>query len=665
MQRNVFSNVLVLLLATGIAGSLACGSGNGTDGKDVVDVDSVGIDATGEADTGPGDVPGTDSGEDSVDQDAADVADEEVDTYEPPPPPDRDGDGVPDEFDLFPDDRCEAWDLDGNGVGDGADPDRDGDGVPDRWERRVGTDPNDPLDFPDDTDTDGDGVPDYADLYPDDPDHSDDGTASDTHVRADLCVLGHSPGWFAGDLHMHSTYSDGDDSVETVVAMAEYYMDPRLLARHPEYRGRPLQFIALTDHRTVDGMFDPAYQSDKVVLIPGIEVGGPSHGNGLGVLTTINHDAAAGSNYVEKVASIAERLRWQGATFQANHPCSPKISWTPDIEFLDAIEIWNVSWGIERAITEEELDGKAGSTGGENVYIRPAIRRVRTNSNHQAMAIWENTLACGLHLAVVGGGDRHMLFPLGRPTTLLHARQLGVHDLLDAIRARRTAIARGPEVVRAQAWLAETDGEGEVMIGGTVRSNSGSSLSLRVRLDRAAGHVVQVVAGPVMDGPCTGEALDDFPGGRVIQTYMVPGDAGDDHEWTTSVTVPSPGWLYLRILEPMALDGLTPDTVTRIRDAIATVREGLSDPVLGLVPLFITLLDGLDIAAHEECTQESWDGPGELRAECVLADPHPMYTYLLPGVIDQVLNLWQGEAPEGDYSLGFISSAFRILPSGD
>ncbi len=42
---------------------------------------------------------------------------------------DRDGDGIPDEHDAFPDDPTEAYDFDQDGIGDNADPDRDGDGA--------------------------------------------------------------------------------------------------------------------------------------------------------------------------------------------------------------------------------------------------------------------------------------------------------------------------------------------------------------------------------------------------------------------------------------------------------------------------------------------------------------------------------------------------------
>jgi hypothetical protein len=64
-------------------------------------------------------------------------------------PGDRDGDGVPDDVDVFPDDGGEWEDTDGDGVGD------NGDAFPD-----------DPTEW---SDRDGDGVGDNADVFPDDP----------------------------------------------------------------------------------------------------------------------------------------------------------------------------------------------------------------------------------------------------------------------------------------------------------------------------------------------------------------------------------------------------------------------------------------------------------------------------------------------------------------
>lgn len=63
--------------------------------------------------------------------------------------PDRDGDGIPDDEDAFPDDPNESSDMDGDGIGDNSDPDRDGDGFSNEEELQAGTNPDDVNDYPD------------------------------------------------------------------------------------------------------------------------------------------------------------------------------------------------------------------------------------------------------------------------------------------------------------------------------------------------------------------------------------------------------------------------------------------------------------------------------------------------------------------------------------
>ena len=94
--------------------------------------------------------------------------------------PDRDGDGVADDTDSFPDDPTETTDTDNDGVGDNKDPDADNDGTSDD-EDDFPTDPNE------DTDTDADGVGDNADVD-DDNDGEPDSTDSDSNGNGILDI---------------------------------------------------------------------------------------------------------------------------------------------------------------------------------------------------------------------------------------------------------------------------------------------------------------------------------------------------------------------------------------------------------------------------------------------------------------------------------------------
>ncbi len=93
---------------------------------------------------------------------------------------DKDGDGVNNEDDIFPEDPKEWDDTDSDGIGDNEDTDDDNDGYSDEAELACNADTKNPQDFPEDTDEDlipdcldedidNDGCLNEIDLYPYDP----------------------------------------------------------------------------------------------------------------------------------------------------------------------------------------------------------------------------------------------------------------------------------------------------------------------------------------------------------------------------------------------------------------------------------------------------------------------------------------------------------------
>ena len=95
---------------------------------------------------------------------------------------DRDGDGIADPYDAFPDDRSERYDTDLDGIGNNRDTDDDNDGVADG-------DDAFPLDVNETVDSDGDGVGDNSDVFPDDDsewaDSDGDGIGDNADIDAD------------------------------------------------------------------------------------------------------------------------------------------------------------------------------------------------------------------------------------------------------------------------------------------------------------------------------------------------------------------------------------------------------------------------------------------------------------------------------------------------
>ena len=151
---------------------------------------------------------------------------------------DRDGDGILDDDDMFPDDATEWRDLDADGVGDNSDgcplqagtsrldrlgcTDSDGDGTSDpdgSWTVEDGADafPDDPSES---RDSDGDGVGDHADPLPNDPsewsDNDDDGIGDLSDTDDDNDGVPDSEDDFALD-RCASLDTDSDGMPDSVV----------------------------------------------------------------------------------------------------------------------------------------------------------------------------------------------------------------------------------------------------------------------------------------------------------------------------------------------------------------------------------------------------------------------------------------------------------------
>ncbi|SVA03638.1 uncharacterized protein METZ01_LOCUS56492, partial [marine metagenome] len=137
---------------------------------------------------------------------------------------DIDGDGVSDSQDAFPLNDSEAFDTDGDGIGNNADTDDDGDGVVDAVDAF-------PLDATEVADSDGDGIGDNAD--PDTP-------TFDTNVGHPVFASPHAkPIVINGSyVYVTNTPSDTVDVVaiasERVVARIDVGIDPVGLAVRPD-----------------------------------------------------------------------------------------------------------------------------------------------------------------------------------------------------------------------------------------------------------------------------------------------------------------------------------------------------------------------------------------------------------------------------------------------
>jgi hypothetical protein len=217
------------------------------------------------------------------------------------------------------------------------------------------------------------------------------------------------PRWYRGDLHSHTTHSDGDITVPERVRSAV---------------ARGLDFLAITDHNTVSHHAEMVDWPDELIPIRGSEIT-TYHGHinvwGLGEAIDWRGDRRGGG-----AEGILEAAHRQGALASINHPSAFGDPWCVgchwdfarvDYSRFDGMEVWNGRW----AIPETDDEG--------------------------ALALWTDLLDAGFRLTAVSGSDSHSAEEdayLALPSTYVFADDASEEGILDGIRRGRVILSSGP-----------------------------------------------------------------------------------------------------------------------------------------------------------------------------------------------------------------------------
>jgi hypothetical protein len=270
-------------------------------------------------------------------------------------------------------------------------------------------------------------------------------------------VLRDVPGWYRGDLHLHTVHSDGRYTPEEVLTRA---------------RAAGLDFIASTDHNTsaAHAAWAPPHQPDLLVLA------------GEEVTTRAGHWGAVGLppgwwvdwRYRPEdgvLPAIAREVRAQGALVTANHPFAPIPggTWEFGYDEVDAVEVWN---------------------GGLDEL-----------ANDEAVAAWDGLLRAGRTVVAVAGSDAHRPpDQVGSAQTVVWADRLAAADLVAGLRAGRCYLAGS---ARVGVSLSATAAGRRAGMGGRLHGRPDEPLSVRLRVRGAAGSVATLYGqdGPVHEAP--------------------------------------------------------------------------------------------------------------------------------------------------------------------
>ena len=217
--------------------------------------------------------------------------------------------------------------------------------------------------------------------------------------------------WYRGELHLHSTHSDGAWTPADIAAAA---------------RPRELDFMVLSDHNTTSSYAEfRALVRPETLVIPGTELTTYNgHCLAIGVEDWIDWRTGLDGRSID---DTARAVREAGGIFVVAHPdampddvCTG-CRWTHegfDPALAHAVEIWGGLWDG----AEEENEG--------------------------CVALWRCWLDAGHRLAATAATDAHRPkdWEGAVPLTYVLADELSRAAILDAIRAGRTYVSSGPEL---------------------------------------------------------------------------------------------------------------------------------------------------------------------------------------------------------------------------
>lgn len=322
--------------------------------------------------------------------------------------------------------------------------------------------------------------------------------------------------WYKGDLHSHSTYSDGTSSVHDIISDAE---------------NKGFTFYVLTDHDNIytssAGSLlhwsDTAYYSNNMILLYGVEW---TTDNGHACIWNsqpFDYDSIFQYNLMND-PSLAERIvNMQGGLFSINHPLNLALLWQYSYDFtFQGMEILN----------------------GPYSYLL-------SNNNYVITDSWEPLLQSGKRITAVGGSDMHHLndwFPsiypnLGSPTTWIYSEQATSDGIIDGIRRGHVCISNSPDEPHLDFFADSCNNNSfDYMMGDNVMDTN-SAITFKVNLIGSQGNYsfrvikngISLYSQPIsISGANPSVIFSDIPGQRSFYRVELLSN-GEPVSWTNPI----------------------------------------------------------------------------------------------------------------------------------
>ncbi|MGW1978775.1 CehA/McbA family metallohydrolase [Streptomyces sp. NPDC001889] len=259
---------------------------------------------------------------------------------------------------------------------------------------------------------------------------------------------GRGRGWYRGDCHLHSWYSDGRRTPGEIAALA---------------RAAGLDFIHTSEHNTHAGQpFWAEHAGDDLLILTGEEVttrNGHVLALGTDPGTFIDWRYRAREN---RFGRFAREIRRAGGLVVPAHPYASCIgcNWKFGMGEADVVEVWNGAF-----------------TADDEVSVQA----------------WDAELARGRWVPAMGNSDAHRdPDPVGRPQTVVLAEDLTRAAILAGLRKGHSYVAESSAV---ELDFSVVDGRGRrAGIGERLRVEADAEVGVRLGVEGVgAGCVVRLV----------------------------------------------------------------------------------------------------------------------------------------------------------------------------
>lgn len=205
-------------------------------------------------------------------------------------------------------------------------------------------------------------------------------------------------GWYRGDFHVHSEYSDGRVPQSHIIEVAKH---------------KSLDFLSMSEHSTNTTKFPVT----NMPIIPATEITWDDNGhyNVHGMHTFIDYAdiITRTTNKDEALDMMFKDLRKQSAVLSINHPFALGISLTHhfDIRSFQLLEVMNAPHLLDKEV-----------------------------NNEKAIRFFDYLWTQGHYLYGIGGSDAHKKnyfdqYPLAIPLTKVYCKGLSIQNIIQAIAA--------------------------------------------------------------------------------------------------------------------------------------------------------------------------------------------------------------------------------------